>query len=174
MDPGSCVPRPTLEIPSPESHVNNSVSCVLTPNIRSLVLAPLFRHVGSISVAFNCLYHFTACGLQVTGFLYLSEACEVLVTFSSTRIPEKCILRSNLIKALNNLIRSTRTRLGFEIFVKGCDSIKTTCQNVCSTVVHLKATNLVKMRSKLQCYLQSRSGCFGTLKCFSAKPIHHK
>ena len=39
-----------------------------------------------------------ACGLQVTGFLYLSEACEVLVAFCSTRIPEKCILRSNLIK----------------------------------------------------------------------------
>ena len=50
---------------------------------------------------------------------------------------------------LSNLIRNTSTRLGFEIFVKGCDSIRTTCQNVCSTVDHLKATNLVKMRSKL-------------------------
>ena len=157
MDPGSCFPRPTLGIRGPESHVNNLVSCVLTPNIRSLVLAPLFRYVGSISVAFSFLYHFMAGGLQVTGFLYLSEACEVLVTFSSTHIPEKSILRSNLIKALSKLIRSTRTRLGFEIFVKGCDSIRTTCQYVCSTVVHLKATNLVKMRSKLQCYLQSRS-----------------
>ena len=127
MDPGSCFPRPTLGIRGPESHVNNLVSCVLTPNIRSLVLAPLFRYVGSISVAFSFLYHFMACGLQVTGFLYLSEACEVLVTFSSTHIPEKSILRSNLIKALSKLIRSTRTRLGFEIFVKGCDSIRTTC-----------------------------------------------